>query len=122
LQPRQVVLLRNEGPLPLLYAVCRQADPSLAAVGRHGSDEEAAAVAAAHQLVEVRPVRGVVGPGSDQQLWIHLAGDEGALQAAEMPPEVRYRVVVGSEFSCGGESTAPGSARLSFTATCLTHL
>ncbi|KAL4853623.1 Type II inositol polyphosphate 5-phosphatase 15 [Chlorella vulgaris] len=120
--PRQVVLLRNEGPLPLLYAVCRQADPSLAAVGRHGSDEEAAAVAAAHQLVEVRPVRGVVAPGSDQQLWIHLAGDEGALQAAEMPPEVRYRVVVGSEFSCGGESTAPGSSRLSFTATCLTHL
>lgn len=125
--PRQMLLLRNDGSQPLLFAVSHGSGDTAAAavaaaVARHGSEEEAAAVAAAHQLLEVRPVRGVVQPGKDQAIQVHLAGDEWALQGAEQAPEMSYRVCVGSEYSAGGEGNAPGSATLTFTATCLTHL
>lgn len=123
--PRQMVLLRNEGQQPLLFSVGHEPDGSAAAafaVRQLGGEDESAAAAAAHQLLEVRPVRGVIPPGREQQLWVHLSGDEWALQGAQQPPQMSYVVRLGSQFSVGGESTAPDTAQLSFTATCLTHL
>jgi len=121
--PRQMVLLSNSGPRPLLFCVCCE-DSASGGMGMGGGplSDDVAASLLAHKLLEVRPVRGVVPPGQDVQLHVHLAGDEWSLRSADHEPEVTYRVRVGSEYSGGGESTAPGTAELAFTATCLTHL
>lgn len=81
-QPRQMVLLRNDGNQPLLFSVAHD----LSAVGlggelRRRSDDDESAAAAAQQLLEVRPVRGVVPPGQDVQLqvggWVAACESEG---------------------------------------------
>jgi hypothetical protein len=121
--PRQMVLLRNEGPQPLLFAVSHEGSAAAATLGdRHGTDSESIAAASAQRLLEVRPVRGVLQPGQDQALQVHLAEDEWALRGAALPPEMSCRVSVGNQYSAGGESLAPGSTQLSFTAACLTKL
>ena len=70
-QPRQMVLLRNDGNQPLLFTVAH--DLPAAGLGgelRRRSDDDESAAAAAQQLLEVRPVRGVVPPGQDVQLQV----------------------------------------------------
>ena len=53
---------------------------------------------------------------------MHISGDEWALRGALHNPRLRYRVHLGSELSCGGESTDPCAAELTFSAECLTRL
>jgi hypothetical protein len=121
--PRQMVLLRNDGPQPLLFSVSH--DLPAAGLGgelRRRSDDDETAAAAAQQLLEVRPVRGVVPPGQDVQLQVHISGDEWALRGALHNPRLRYRVRLGSELSAGGESNDPCAAELTFSAECLTRL
>lgn len=87
--PNQMVLLRNEGPRPLLFSVacapgeCGSGGATL--LGRSIEDDQAAA--AAHQLLAVRPVRGVVPPGQDAQLQVGMAGglERGAGRGGRMP-------------------------------------
>lgn len=84
-QPRQMVLLRNDGPQPLLFSVAH--DLPAAGLGgelRRRSEDDASAAAAAQQLLEVRPVRGVVLPGQDVQLQVRGGGCAGGLAAGRL--------------------------------------
>lgn len=80
--PSQMVLLRNEGHRPLLFSVACAPEEcgsgGATVLGRAIRDGHAAA-AAAHQLLEVRPVRGVVPPGQDVQLQVRQAEGGGPL-------------------------------------------
>lgn len=130
--PNQMVLLQNEGPRPLLFSVVCDGATSQPAGGAGASsafrpffggssldEEREVAPAAAQRLLQVRPVRGVVRPGQDASLQVHLAsGSRWSLQGAAQPPQLSYRVHVGGEYSAGGED--PGATQLGFTATCLT--
>lgn len=118
-----MVLLRNDGPQPLLFSVRPEvAGSAAAAAAGRLLDADAAAAATALQLLEVRPVRGVVGPGEDVQLQVHIAGDEWALRGAMHNPRLSFRVRVGNELSAGGEATAPGTYELTFSAECLAQV
>lgn len=85
--PSQMVLLRNEGQRPLLFSVAcapEECGSGGATMLGRAIDDDWAAAAAAHQLLEVRPVRGVVPPGQDVQLRVsgarlgeHLFGGKG---------------------------------------------
>ncbi len=72
-----MVLLRNDGPQPLLFSVTH--DLPAAGLGgelRRRSDDDETAAAAAQQLLEVRPVRGVVPPCQDVQLQVRRGSGE----------------------------------------------
>lgn len=114
-----MVLLRNDGPTPLLFSIAPEA-PSRSVRGSP-LDDDASATEAAAQLLEVRPVRGVVPPGQDVQLQVAISGDEWALRGAQRNPELSFRVRVGREFSGGGDAMGQ-TTTLTFTAECLTHL
>ena len=112
-----MVLLRNDGPQPLLFCITPEPPPPGGA-----SAADAAAAAAAAELLEVRPVRGVVEPGQDVQLQVHIGGDEWALRGAQRNPRLAFRVRLCGEYGGGGEAGGPGAAQLTFTAECLAHL
>ena len=106
--PTQPLVLSNRGSQPVRFFVC----PAW-----QGRGEPAAAV---RQLVDVRPVRGTLAPGQEQQLLVHL--DQDAAAYASKPAEARYRVVVGGEYTRGGDTEAAPPCELPFTALCLTDM
>ena len=122
--PRQMVLLSNaDAHAAVLFAV-------RPVQGLHGGAGSAAG--AVQQRIEVRPVKGLVPPGGEQQVQLHFAAAAAAADDDEWsvprggggaagPTEVTFEVSVGSEYCVGGEATAPGSATHSLTATCLSH-
>lgn len=112
-----MVLLRNDGQQPLLFCVTPEPPPPGGA-----SPADAAAAATAAQLLEVRPARGVVAPGQDVQLQVHISGDEWALRGAQHNPRLTFRVRLCGEYGGGGEADGPGAAQLAFTAECLAHI
>ena len=111
--PAQPVVLSNLSSKPARFLVT--ADPRDAASAVAGSS-----AAAVRRLLEVRPVRGLLAPGQEQQLQVHLEQDSTVYSSR--PVDARYKVVVSGQYAGGGELAGDSTLELPFTAQCLTDM